>query len=97
MTTTAYKKISLYQVVCVVEAYFLEPTRLIIVAYNNVKSMFLAVVGRKNTELQELQRRILYNLYTYLIYRLNSTFFLRCKRYFQLEIAAIFSSAKQKI
>ena len=38
--------------VCLVEAYFPGPTRLIIVAYNNVKSMFLAVVGRKSTELQ---------------------------------------------
>ena len=72
-----------------VEAYFPGTTRLIIVAYNNVKSMFLAVVGRKNTELQRSYKGdILYKLYTYLIYRLNSTFFLRCKRYFQLENAA---------
>jgi len=47
MTITAYKKSRCIRFVCVVEAYFLEPTRLIIVAYNNVKSMFLAVVGAK--------------------------------------------------
>ncbi|MBA7518510.1 hypothetical protein ES705_10581 [subsurface metagenome] len=53
MTTTAYQKTSFVSgLYAVVEAYFPEPTRLIIVAYNDVKSMFLAVVGRKSTKTQ---------------------------------------------
>ena len=68
----SYKKTSfvsgcipfVYRLYTLVEAYFPGTTRLIIVAYNNVKSMFLAVVGRKNTELQRSYKgEILYNLY----------------------------------
>ncbi len=88
MSTTAHKKSRCVRLCAVVEGHFPGTHKINHVAHNNVKSMFLAVVDAKA---QRHKGDILCKLCTYLIYRLNSTFFLKCKRYFQLETAAIFS------
>ncbi len=85
MSTTAHKKSRCVRLCALVEACFHGTHKINHYSAQQREINVFSGCGRKSTK---TQRRILCKLCTYLIYRLNSTFFLRCKRYFQLENAA---------